>query len=159
MSAVEEKKMKGLLFYALLCVCLGVWGYVFYQVAHSFSQVEDPFEAVSLPLSLELVSSPPLRRSGPAPLYSGDFHDPFAPPAALFAAPPSRSRSKPSPPEPPPLSLSGIVDETALLRGKDGSAYVARAGEHAGRFQVLVVQPDHVVVRYEGRSHTLHLAK
>ena len=161
MSAVEEKKTKGMFFFALLCACLGVWGYVFYQIAHGFSQMEDPFEALSLTPSLELVSSSAPRRPGPAALYNGDFRDPFAPPAALFAPPPSspRRRVKPPPPEPPPFLLSGVVDETALLHGEDGSAYVVRAGEHAGSVQILTVQPDRVVVRYQGRSHTLHLAQ
>ena len=45
MNTVEAKETKGVLFYALLCACLGVWGYVFHQIAHGFSQVEDPFEA------------------------------------------------------------------------------------------------------------------
>ena len=158
---LEERKTKGMFFFALLCACLGVWGYVFYQIAHGFSQMEDPFEALSLTPSLELVSSSAPRRPGPATLYNGDFRDPFAPPAALFAPPPSspRRRVKPPPPEPPPFLLSGVVDETALLHGEDGSAYVVRAGEHAGSVQILTVQPDRVVVRYQGRSHTLHLAQ
>lgn len=161
MNTVEARKAKGVLFYALLCACLGVWGYVFYQIAHGFSQVEDPFEAVSLTPSLDLESSSALRRSRPRALYSGDFRDPFAPPAALFTPPPSSSprRARPPSSEPPPLSLSGVVDETALLQGEDGAAYVARAGEHAGGFQVLTVQPDRVVVRYEGHAHTLHLGQ
>ncbi len=158
MNDGEAKKTKGVLFYTLLCACLGVWGYVFFQVAHGFSPMEDPFEAVSLMPSLELVSFSAPRRPGPAALYRGDFRDPFAPPAALFAPPPRRW-VKPPPPESPPLLLSGIIDDTALLHGDDGSAYVVRAGEHAGSVEILTVQPDRVVVRYQGRSHTLHLAQ
>ena len=160
MKAVEAKKTKGLLFYALLCACFGVWGYVFYQIAHGFSQVEDPFEALSLAPVLEPGSSSAPRRPGPSLTYKGDYRDPFARPTALFAPRPSSSRRRAKlPPEPPPLSLNGIVDETALLHGEDGSAYVARVGEHAGGIQVVKVQRDYVVVRYKGRSHTLHLVQ
>ncbi len=161
MNAVEAKKTKGMLFYALLCACLGVWGYVFYQIAHGFSQVEDPFEAVSLAPSLGLSTSSTPRRPGPTITYNGEYRDPFARPTALFAPrpSPSRRRARPPPLEPPPLSLSGVVDATALLHGEDGSAYVVRAGEHAGSIQVVKVQRDYVVVRYKGRSHTLYLAQ
>ncbi len=78
----------------------------------------------------------------------------------MFAPPPSISRRRANLPlEPPPFSLSGIVDETVLLHGEDGSVYVARVGEHAGSIEVVKVQRDYVVVRYKGRSHTLHLAQ
>jgi len=160
MKAVEIKKTKGLLFYALLCTCFGVWGYVFYQIAQGFSPVEDPFEALSLATVLEPDSSAVPRRPGPLLTYKGDYRDPFARPTALFAPPPSRSRRRAHLPlEPPPLSLSGIVDQTALLHGDDGSVYVARVGEHAGSIEVVKVQRDYVVVRYKGRSHTLLLAQ
>ena len=161
MNVVEAKKTKGMLFYALLCACLGVWGYVFYQIVHGFSQVEDPFEAVSLAPSLGLSAFSAPRRPGPTITYNGDYRDPFARPTALFAPRPSlaRRRAQPLPLEPPPFSLSGVVDEAALLHGEDGSAYVARAGEHAGSIHVVKVERDHVVVRFEGRLHTLYLAQ
>jgi len=161
MKAAETKKTKGILFYALLCTCLGVWGYVFYLIAHAVSPVEDPFETVSLIPDMEPVPASTPRLTGATRTYNGDFRDPFAPPAALFAPKPASSRrtARPAAPEPPPFSLSGVVDETVLLHGADGSAYVARVGEHVGNVQVVSVKQDQVVVRFQGRSHTLHLAQ
>ena len=160
MKTLEVQPSKGALFYVLLCACLGVWGYVLYQIAHGLGQPEDPFEAVPLISTGEGASVPTPRRSGPAVTYNKDFRDPFQQPPGLFASrvPRARRAAPPSSPEPPPLSLSGVVDETALLRGDDGSVYVVRVGEHAGGVQVLKVQRDYVVVRFEGRSHTLKLS-
>ena len=160
MKAMGLKKTKGLLFYTLLCLCLGVWGYVFYQVAHGFSQGDDPFPGLSLtPVPAYDSSAVPQRFTRAT--YDGAFRDPFALPEALFAARSSRSRprAKPPPPEPPPLLLSGVVDNTALLHGDDGSVYVARSGEHIRGMKVVQVQRDRVVLHFQGRVHTLHLAQ
>ena len=41
MQTPKVKTTKGLLFYGLLCACLGVWGYVLYQVAVNLAPRED----------------------------------------------------------------------------------------------------------------------
>ena len=161
MKTPDAKASKGVLFYVLLCACLGVWGYVLYQIAHGLGPAEDPFDTVSLVSAVEGEPASATRRLGPSVTYKSDFRDPFQQPPGLFAPRVARARrvSKPSAPEPPPLSLSGVVDETALLRGEDGSVYVVRVGERAGGVQVLKVHRDHIVVRFEGRSHTLNLTQ
>lgn len=161
MNDAEAKKPRGLLFYALFFACLGIWGYVLYQLAHGLSAAQDPFDDVSPTSVAETPLAPAPPRPGPGTAYNNDFRDPFARPSALFTPIVTRVR-RPAPsaaPEPPPLVLNGVVDKTALLRGEDGSVYVARVGEHAGGARLLKVERDHVVVRYGGRSHTLKLTQ
>lgn len=159
MNVSADKKRRGMVFYALLVVCLSVWGYVFYQIAHGLRSPEDPFDMLALTSTIETSVPPPPRRPGSGAPYQGSFRDPFERPAGLFApkAAPTRRVSNPTPPEPPPYALNGIVDGTALLHGEDGSVFVARSGERAGSIQVLSVKRDQVVVRFQGRSHTLTL--
>ena len=161
MNDAETKKPRGLLFYALFFACLGIWGYVLYQVAHGLSAAQDPFDDVSPASVAKTPLAPATRRPGPSTTYNRDFRDPFARPSALFTPIVTRVRrsAPPAAPEPPPLVLNGVVDKTALLRGEDGSVYVARVGEHAGGARLLKVERDHVVVRYGGRSHTLKLTQ
>lgn len=155
------KKHKGVLFYALVGLCLGVWGYVFYQITHGVGEAGDPF-AVN-PLAAPALAPAPrraLRRPAPRGTYAGSFRDPFARPSRLLrpqSVAPQRPVRSPAE-EPPPFVLSGIVDRTALLQGTEGSVFVVRAGEQAGRVHVLTVDPGRVVVRFEGRSYTLHLS-
>ena len=162
MSDSAAKKPRSLLFYALLCACLGIWGYVLYQIAHGLGAAEDSFDDMALASTAEASLTPATRRPGPGIAYSGDFRDPFQRPPGLFApavTPAARRPAQPAAPEPLPLSLNGVVDETALLRGEDGSVYVARVGENAGGARILKVERDHVVVRFGGRSHTLKLTQ
>jgi len=158
------KKPRGVAFYILLVVCLSVWGYVFYEIAHGVGQPDDPFADLALPsTTAETASTATPIRSGPVVTYHGDFRDPFARPAGLFArkaaAPRVSKPAKPAPPAPPPLALSGVVDGTALLQGEDGSVFVARAGESAGSVRVVSVKRDQVVIRFQGRAHTLRLSR
>ena len=161
MKTPDAKASKGALFYTLLCVCLGVCGYVLYQIAHGLGHADDPFDNLPLVSAGGEDSSSAARRARPTVFYKRDFRDPFQQPPGLFAplVPRAQRVSKPAASEPPPLSLSGVVDETALLRGEDGSVYIVRAGERVANVQVLKVQRDHVTIRFGGRSHTLKLAQ
>jgi len=165
MKTSGSQAQKRILFLLLLCTCLGIWGYVLYQMAGSFQQDEAPsgipLDAASPALGT-LASLAPHRSQVP---YDSSFRDPFARPAGLFALKPVVS-GKPAEPllEPkqpvlPPLKLSGIVGETALLQGEAGSVYIMRTGESIEGARILEVRHDHIVVRFQGRSHTLHLAR
>ncbi len=158
MNASPDVRQRGVVFYALLFVCLNVWGYVFYQIAEGLGSPEDTFDTLLLPPTT--TSIPPTQhRAGPDAPYQDTSRDPFERPAGLFAQNivPQTRMPRPIPPEPPPFALNGIVDGTALLHGEDGSVFVARAGERAGSVQVLSVKRDQVTVRFQGRSHTLRL--
>ncbi len=154
------RKKGGVAFYGLLCVCLAVWGYVFVRLARGILQGERPGEAV-------ITAAAPIPREVPAPApdpdraFDAGFRNPFAWPDALFAVPPASPRAPPRPPASsvPALVLAGIVGETALLQGADGSIHIARAGDDVGAARLLRVHSDHVVVRYAGRSFSLHLGR
>ena len=165
LNAPERKRM---LFYGLLVLCLGIWGYVLFQMGSSLHEEE---ESTDVPV----ITPTSVLRPRPAPVttpeeipYDSSFRDPFAVPAALFTLAkkmtgPSAPRSEPqqpaAAPAPPPLTLSGIVGETMLLHDKAGAVHIGRVGERAGAVQILEVRPDHVVIRFEGLSHTLRLAR
>ena len=158
MSDAAPARRKGLLFYVLLCACLGIWSYVLYQVAQGVtSTYVSP--VVEFPAMPSPVEPEQLVRPGPNTTYRGDFDDPFTLPAVLLAPPPGPStrRERPPPPPPPPLTVTGIVGDTALLYDEAGASYVVRAGEQIGDARLLHVRPDHVVVRSAGRSFTLNL--
>ena len=169
MKTPEAPKQKRMFFYVLLVLCLGIWGYALFQIEGGlYEDEEGPGAPTATPI--------PVRTPGLAPVtasaevrYDSSFRDPFAPSAALFTRTtkgPGR-QSKPRPeatqpaaaPTPPPLTLNGIIGETALLRDEAGAVHISRAGEHAGDAQILEVRRNHVVIRFEGRSHTLRLRR
>lgn len=168
MKMSNSPKQKRLFFYALLVLCLGIWGYVLFQMEGGLHEDEEGTGAPAVP-------SAPGRMPGLAPVmagaevrYDSSFRDPFAPPAALFGLmtkTPIQSRPRPDPnqvaaaPTPPPLTLGGIVGETALLHDEAGAVHIGRVGERAGAVRILEVQHDHVVIHFEGRSHTLRLTR
>ena len=169
MKTSKAPKQKRTFFYMLLVLCLGIWGYALFQMGDSLYGDEEGSSApMTTPISV--------RRSGLAPVttsatvrYDSSFRDPFAPPAALFTLatkalgeqdkPPLGPKPPAAAPTLPPLTLSGIVGETALLHDKAGTVHISRAGERAGDVQILEVRRDHVVIRFEGRSHTLRLTR
>ena len=67
MSERETKKRKGALFYALLFVCLGVWGYVFYRIAHDVEKTEDAFDVALMGSVPEPALEAAPRRPAPHP--------------------------------------------------------------------------------------------
>ena len=168
MKTSKAPKQKRMFFYMLLVLCLGIWGYALFQMGGGLYGDE---EGISAPMATPIA----VHRPGPAPVtasttvrYDSSFRDPFAPPAALFArttkAPRQQNKPLPEPkqpaaPTPPPVTLSGIVGETALLHDKAGTVHISRAGEHAGGVEILEVRRDLVVIRFEGRSHTLRLTR
>ena len=168
MKISDAPKHKRLFFYALLALCLGIWGYVFFQMSSDPHENEKEIDAL-------MASQIPMQISGPAPVaaraevrYDSSFRDPFASPVALFALTtkaPNQSAPSPEPKPPaaapmsPPLTLSGIVGATALLHDKAGVVHIGRAGDRAGAVQILEVRHDHVVIHFEGRSHTLRLMR
>ena len=169
MKTSNAPKQKRTFFYMLLVLCLGIWGYALFQMGGGLYGDE---EGISAPMTTPI----PVRRSEPAPVtasaevrYDSSFRDPFAPPAALFTLttkalarqnkPPPEPKQPAAAPTPPPLTLSGIVGETALLHDKAGTVHISRAGERAGGVQILEVRHDHVVIRFDGRSHTLRLTR
>ena len=162
MKSPLAKTSRGALFYTLFFACLSVWGYVLYQVAHGLGQMDDAAGWAPLVTPSPRIDTviPSARHRAHTP-YEGDFRDPFQLPGGVLErrSRPPRPLAEPAPPDPPPLVLTGVVDETALLRGRDGSVYVVRVGERAAGVRVLKVYRDHVVVRFEGRSHPLALTR
>lgn len=164
------RKPKQLVTYALLCACLGIWGYVLFQMAHGFVAVEDK---ETLPLSLieqdsTAIAIPLLDQQTRRAKLDTSYQDPFAVPAALFRA--ERSLPvKPSPavpdttrpvkvaPPPPPLTLSGIVGDTALLLEANGTTHIGRVGEAIGNVRILQIEQDRVTVQQQGRRFVLKL--
>lgn len=150
--------------FMLLCICLGVWGYVLYQVIQRFPQIKAEMAMEAMVVSKAAPTSSGRSESVPEP-YDAAFRDPFALLPEVFppnvAKPPNRRRlataSSEAPPVPPSLLLNGIVGNTALLQSPKGEVHIVRAGERIEDTRVLTVQRDHVVVHFQGRSHTLHL--
>jgi len=146
--------------FMLLCLCLGVWGYVVSQIAEGMQQPETlpggSFEAIDPAAESRLLPSP---RRWQMP-YDSSFRDPFALPVDLFARrseEDGKTGKAPPEPAPPPLMLQGIIGETALLLSTDGSVHLARVGDNTRDVRILEVQVDHVVVRFQHRPYTLHL--
>ena len=105
---------------------------------------------------------------GARPAEPPDFSDPFALPSgfpsrpAAVVPPSALSPARASPPralvpEPPALSLRGVVGNTALVAGQDDVLYLMSPGEAVGGVRCVSVAPDHVVAEHEGRTFTLHL--
>lgn len=159
MTEATPARRKGLLFYALLCACIGVWSYVLYQVTQGVHQTYDLAE-ITPPVVLPAPDSTHRTvRPGPRTTYRGDFGDPFTLPATLTAPPPAPQRraARPPPPKPPALRVTGIVGDTALLHDEAGASYVVRTGEWVGDVRLVHVEPNHIVIRSSGHSFTLEL--
>lgn len=163
MNRSQGPKQKRVLLAALVVACLGIWGYVLYQMGSGMDE-----EAALLPASMTALTPAERRVPVPAPArghatYDSSFRDPFVRPAALFAEEPAEPSEESEPEEPviipPPVTLSGIVGETALLRHESGSAHIARAGEEVAGVRLLAVRRDHIVVRFEDHAHTLRLKR
>ena len=162
MKGSASPKHKRGLFVLLLVACLGIWGYVLYQMGSSMDAEAVTSTTAFVPTGKRV--SVPLEVRLYAP-YDSSFRDPFARPPALFVVEPAVSgeEPEPEPEEPavvtPPVTLSGIVGATALLRHESGTAHIAQVGEEVAGVRLLVVRRDHIIVRFEEHPHTLRLKR
>lgn len=169
MKTSKAPKQKRTFFYMLLVLCLSIWGYALFRMGGSLYGDEEGIEVAAVAPVSARNPKPALVTARAEVRYDSSFRDPFAPPVALFTlmtkAPGQQNKPPPEPkqpaiaPTPSPLTLSGIVGETALLHDEAGTVHISRAGEHAGNVQILEVRRDHVVIRFEGQSHTLRLTR
>ena len=79
----------------------------------------------------------------------------------LFDSPPV-APPPPPPPVPPPLVLRGTVAEggpesRAFLAGRDGALQVLRIGDEMEGAELVSVEADHAVVRFQDLEHRLEL--
>ena len=151
---------RGPLFYGLLCAMIFIWGKVAYDFSLGASE-QDESVLPSVARAHRTPAGAVTPRVAP-PDFDGEIRDPFAPPEVLFRAKPrsatALSQKKPeAAAEPPPFTLVGIVDETALLQGPGDLIVFARAGEEVFDVRFVEVAADRVVARFGGRSYTLEL--
>lgn len=143
------------LFFVMLLLLVGVWGYVFYAFARGWA---DPVAETGGPAPIPGDSGVGAVHAARRP-YAADYRDPFAWPEGLYAgeAPPAEE-APPAVPVTPPLRLQGVVGEVALLRvGPDPEVLLGRVGETVAGARIVAVRVDHVVVRFEGRTFTVSL--
>ena len=119
MSTGKREERRGF-FVVLLVVAVVVWGYnlrLLFAGAASEGPDASPGQAMPPP------PRAPEAASTVRGAYEGDFRDPFAPPSLARPAPPppAPAREAPglAPAEPPPLRLSGVVGETAIVGGRE----------------------------------------
>ena len=158
----ERQGRRGPLFYALLCAVIGIWSYVIVQVARSLGGPDMTVAAAPAPAPTQPIAVPTAREE--AAVYIADFRDPFDSPLRQQAPPPTPEEpeaapTQPQPPNrPPPLALSGVIGDTAMLLDADGTVHFVRPGETAAGVKLLQVQPDQALLRFEGRTFTLNLS-
>lgn len=151
-------KKRGPLFYVLLGLIVLIWGKVFFDVAVSLDQEEPPL-AEFAPLSTGDTNT---QKPSNYHTFSDTLRDPFAAPEALFWRPPKRVAQAPvktqkEAPPAPALSLLGVIDDTAMLKGPGDLVLFAKAGDEVFDMKLITVAPERVTARFAGRTITLNL--
>ena len=127
-----------------------MWGY---QVLAA-SGGEEPDDVSILPIfDLKEEVAPVLEEAQAE--AGNEYRSPFLPPAALFEQPAPEDETSaveavPAEPEPPPLTLIGVVDETALLQDPAGGVHLVSRGEMLEEVRIEKIDPDRVLIRFEG---------
>jgi hypothetical protein len=60
-------------------------------------------------------------------------------------------------PKPPPMALSGIAGDQAIIRGADGQEKLIAVGEEVGGVKLLKIGTNRVLVEHEGQQKELTL--
>ena len=152
-------KKRGFLFYSLLGAIVLIWGKVIYGIATGL-----PHEEIRTTNTLQPPTQQPHNNKDGLPVtFDASTRDPFLVPDRLFRARRTSTKKLESPsvshaePASPPLSLMGVVDETAMLQGPNDLVVFARAGDNVFDMTITSIAPDSVTTRFEGRDITLTL--
>ena len=149
-------KKRGSAFYVLLVVLLFVWGKVFYDIAESIPEEEAHLTALT---DTSAQSLPGITASDL--VFKDSLKDPFAVPQALFRTPKRivSETALPEAPKPelPSISLTGIVDGTAMIKGPDDLVLFAGVGDDVFGVTITTISPENVKGRFLGQTITLKL--
>ena len=91
-------------------------------------------------------------------LFDPDVQDLFRPFPGLFVSSipePDLDEPLPYKPDPPPLTLIGIVGQTALIQDDAQVLYFLHPGDEIADMHVIHVEVDHVVARQNDKPDTL----
>lgn len=158
---------KKLLTALLIAMVVVIWGRFFFQLSQGVNPDEPALLSIPLPAQASPVTTAP--RAIPintAFTYRANFRDPFLPQGNLLIpadapvveapvdeAPPP----EPQAPTPPPLTLKGVFDETAMLATPSGDLIFAKAGATVHATTLLKISATEVETRYDGHVFTLTL--
>ncbi|MEM9664651.1 MAG: hypothetical protein AAF970_06950 [Bacteroidota bacterium] len=161
MKATLRRK-RGVLFYALLLLVVGIWGLFFYRLLLGLlpNGAEEAvlMAAPSGPGASEALATEVAAEAPPS------FRDPFRAPSGLF--PPDTTAlvvqlvdsvglSEPPEPEAPSLLLQGVVGPTALLVDSAGVIHFVQAGQELDGVRIVRVYQDSVMTRFNGDRQAL----
>lgn len=91
--------------------------------------------------------------------YEGNFKDPFEP---ALRRPAPRKKKKPAKPAPPPvtppnLTLSGVIEGTAILSNTRRELFFAEVGDSVEGARITAIVADSVTLEYKSKQFSIKL--
>lgn len=144
---LEKKSIQGV----LIIIVLLIWGYNTYSIVGAAEEESLKISNGGVDVNMEDWQIPELGKS----TYRADFPDPFEPKFVSNTATAPQPEQPKEKAEPPVLTLTGIVEEMALIRNWSQQLFFVSAGDTIEGAYVQSVTADSVTVTFESQKITL----